>query len=165
MKRLLLVSILTLFGFVGLLSAQDKSKSMIQERVAYIKNNLTLSGAENNSFWKVYEQYLGEEIKIMDTYKKNLANQGINLGVSGTNKEIIASMSDKQITYMQDQKFELRKDLLNLQSTYHAKFKKILTPRHLQDMYDLEYKYKRELTKKKKEVKNMSPVNGGKKKR
>lgn len=168
MKKSVLVSILILLGFSITIFAQEKSINKIQERIAYMKSNLTLSGGENNSFWGIYEQYLNEEIKIMETYKKNLAKHGINLGISGTNKEVIANLSEKQIGYMQDQKFELRKNLLNLETTYHKKYKTILSPRHLQDFYNLEYKYKKELTKKKKELKNnepASPVNAGKKPR
>ena len=150
------------------LFAQDKSpKTMIQERLSYMKVNLSLSGKENQNFWSVYEQYLKDEMKAMNDYRKNLEKQGIKLGAPGTNKEIIENLTDKQLTYLQDQKFELRKTLLNLETTYYKKYKSILTPKHIHDLYNLEYKYKRELTQKKKEAKKdtTGPVNTGKKKR
>jgi len=150
------------------LFAQDKSpKTIVQERLSYMKVNLSLSGKENQNFWSVYEQYLKDEMKAMNDYRKNLEKQGIKLGAPGTNKEIIENLTDKQLTYLQDQKFELRKTLLNLETTYYKKYKSILTPKHIHDLYNLEYKYKRELTQKKKEAKKdtTGPVNTGKKKR
>lgn len=140
---------------------------MVKERLNYMRTNLTLSGSENQNFWKVYEEYLNAELKAMDTYRKNLEKQGIKLGAPGTNKEIIDKLSDKQLTYLQDQKFELRKNLLNLENSYYKKYKAILSPKTIQNLYNLEYKYKKTLTSKKKEVKkeDAGPVNTGKKKR
>lgn len=140
---------------------------MVKERLNYMRTNLTLSGSENQNFWKVYEEYLNAELKAMDTYRKNLEKQGIKLGAPGTNKEIIDKLSDKQLTYLQDQKFELRKNLLNLENSYYKKYKAILSPKTIQNLYNLEYRYKKTLTSKKKEVKkeDAGPVNTGKKKR
>jgi len=140
---------------------------MVKERLNYMRMNLTLSGSENQNFWKVYEEYLNAELKAMDTYRKNLEKQGIKLGASGTNKEIIDKLNDKQLTYLQDQKFELRKNLLNLENSYYKKYKAILSPKTIQNLYNLEYRYKKTLTSKKKEVKkeDAGPVNTGKKKR
>jgi hypothetical protein len=103
----------------------------------------------------------------LNSYRKNLEKQGIKLGSPGTNKEIIDKLTDKQLSYLQDQKFELRKTLLTLETTYYKKYKNILTPKHIQELYNLEYKYKREMTQKKKEAKKdtTGPVNTGKKKR
>ena len=168
MKRLWILLLVTALGATCTLSAQEKNpKVMAQERLAYMRKNLTLSGQENQNFWKVYEEFLNAEMKAMDTYRKNIEKQGIKLGAPGTNKEIIAKLSDKQITYLQDQKFEMRKNLLNIEVTYHKKFKTILKPHTLQKLYDLEYQYKRMMTKTKKEPKKEEPVyvNPGKKKR
>lgn len=151
------------------LFAQEKNpKTMIQERIAYMKANVAMSGAETQHFWPVYEEFLKAEMKTMEAYRKNLEKQGIKLGAPGTNKELIEKLNDKQLTYLQDQKFELRKSLLNLETSYHKKFKSILTPQHLQNLYNQEYLYKKNLTAKKKEAKKTEPtgpVNAGKKKR
>lgn len=155
-------------GATSALFAQEKSPAvMVKERLNYMRANLTLSATENQSFWKVYEEYLQAELKAMDTYRKNLEKQGIKLGIPGTNKEIIANLTDKQLSYLQDQKFELRKNLLNLETTYYKKYKTILSPRTLQNLYDTEYKYKKSLTSKKQDMKKepAGPVNAGKKKR
>ena len=169
MKRIWITLIVLAMCATTALFAQEKNpKAMIQERIAYMKANVPLSGTETQNFWPVYEEFLTAEMRAMDTYRKNLEKQGIKLGAPGTNKEIIEKLSDKQLTYLQDQKFELRKNLLNIETNYHKKFKAILTPQHLQDLYNKEYAYKKSLTNKKKEVKKIEPtgpINAGKKKR
>lgn len=169
MKKLWILLLVAALSATSTLSAQEKSpKTMVQERIAYMQRNLSMNGQENQNFWKVYEEYLNAEMKAMTTYRKNLEKQGIKLGAPGTNKEIIDNLSDKQLTYLQDQKFEMRKNILNIETTYHKKFKTILKPHTLQKLYDLEYKYKKTMTEKKKDAaKKEDPVfvNPGKKKR
>ena len=171
MKKVWITLIIIAVATSALFAQEKNAKTMAQERLTYMKDNLSLSSKEAQNFWSVYEQYLNEEIKALDTYRKNLEKQGIKLGAPGTNKEIIDKLSDKQLTYLQDQKFELRKNLLNLETTYYKKYKTLLTPKHLQDLYNLEYKYKRVVTQKRKEVnkdvkrENPIPMNPGKKKR
>ena len=168
MKRLWILLLVAALSATSTLSAQEKSpKAMVQDRLTYMQKNLTLSGQENQNFWKVYEEFLNAEMKIMTNYRKNLEKQGIKLGAPGTNKETIAKLSDKQLTYLQDQKFEMRKNILALETSYYKKYKSILKPHTLQKLYDLEYKYKKMMTEKKKEAKKDEPVfvNPGKKKR
>lgn len=168
MKRLWILLLVAALFATNTLFAQEKSpKAMVQARLEYMKKNLTLNGQENQNFWKVYEEYLNAEMKTMDTYRKNLDKQGIKLGAPGTNKEIIEKLTDKQLTYLQEQKFEMRKNILNLEATYYKKYKAILKPHTIQKLYDLEYKYKKTMAEKRKEVKKEEPVfvNPGKKKR
>lgn len=167
MKRLWITLVILTVSATALFAQEKSPSTLIQDRINYMKANLLLTGAENNQFWTVYEQFLNEEVKIMSNYRKNLEKQGIKLGAPGTNKETIEKLNDKQLTYLQDQKFEMRKNILNLETTYHKKFKAFMTPHHLQDLYNLEYKYKKEMTQKKAAAKKepTGPVNAGKKKR
>lgn len=169
MKKIwMTIAVMALCATAALYAQESTARAKIQQRIAYMKEHVQMSSAEAQNFWKVYEEYLVAEMKAMDAYRKNLEKQGIKLGAPGTNKEIIEQLSDKQLTYLQDQKFELRKTLLTLETTYYKKYKTILTPRHLQDLFNAEYKYKREVIAKKKEGKkeeSTAPVNTGKKKR
>jgi uncharacterized protein YxeA len=168
-KVLITLTVMALCAMTALYAQETNSKTMIQKRIDYMKEHVQLSGKESQNFWKVYEEYLNAEMKAMEAYRKNLEKQEIKLGAPGTNKEIIEKLSDKQITYLQDQKFELRKTLLNLEVTYYKKYKAILTPRHLQDLYNAEYQYKRQMTAKRKDAPKKDDstghVNTGKKKR
>jgi len=168
MKKLWITLIIMAVGATTALFAQEKSSfNIMQERFAYMREHLTLGEKEGDAFWKTYSQYLKEESAIMDAYRRNLEKQGIKLGAPGTNKVIIEKLSDKQLIYMQDQKFEMRKKISDLEIGYYKKYKTILTPRQIQKLYDLEYKYKKSLTAKKKGDKKEVPANisGSKKKR
>ena len=166
-KTWITLIVLAMCATTALFAQEKNPKAMIQERLSYMKANVSMSSSESQKFWPVYEAFLKEEMKAMDTYRKNLEKQGIKLGAPGTNKEIIEKLSDKQLTYLQDQKFEMRKNILNLETTYYKKYKTILKPHTIKKLYDLEYRFKKIMTEKKKEAKKEDPVyvNPGKKKR
>lgn len=157
----------------GLTQAQTKvdSEKMIKERVENMRANLKLSSAEAKAFYPAYEQFLRNEIKCHETYKQNLAKKGIKLNAPGQNKEIIESLKDDQLSYLQDQKFELRKSILNMETSFYKKLKTMLTPRHIQNFYNIDDKYKRQIIAKRqsenseKKAIDPSSVNSGKKRR
>ncbi len=131
--------------------AQDKPdvNKMVQDRISYMKENLKLSSAEGKTFWTAYEQYLRNEITYHNAFRDNLKKKGIPTPcVNCPNKEQV-ELSDKQITYLYDQKFELKKNLFNLESQFYKKAKEFLSPKHLQEFYKLDEKYKREMVHKK----------------
>lgn len=172
MKRLLSTICLLAICF-GLTQAQTKvdSEKMIKERVENMRANLKLSSAEAKAFYPAYEQFLRNEIKCHETYKQNLAKKGIKLNAPGQNKEIIESLKDDQLSYLQDQKFELRKNILNMETSFYKKLKTMLTPRHIQNFYNIDDKYKRQIIAKRqsenseKKAIDPSSVNSGKKRR
>lgn len=172
MKRLLSTICLLAICF-GLTQAQTKvdSEKMIKERVENMRANLKLSSAEAKAFYPAYEQFLRNEIKYHETYKQNLAKKGIKLNAPGQNKEIIESLKDDQLSYLQDQKFELRKNILNMETSFYKKLKTMLTPRHIQNFYNIDDKYKRQIIAKRqsenseKKAIDPSSVNSGKKRR
>ena len=168
MKRfLLIICLLASFTFG---QAQDKanSKKMVQDRIENMKNNLKLNATEGKTFWAAYEQFLNNEIKCHETFNANLSKKGIRLTPGKNNSEYISTFSDAQLTYLYDQKFELRKNLLNLETNFYKKCKGILTPKHIRKMYEIDEQYKREFIKAKKaeaaKPENL-PVNAGKKRR
>ena len=157
------------FGFAYAQEKTDAEK-MKNERIANMQLNLKLSPQEVNMFWPAYRQFLSNEIKYHETYRKNLEKRGIKLKEPGKNKEMIDKLSDKDLSYLQDQKFELRKNMLNLELSFYKKIKTMLTPRHIQDFYNIDEKFKREKVSKKRadaEKKSVTPsqVNPGVKRR
>lgn len=171
MKRIItLICLLT--AFVAAVQAQEKpdTEKMLKERMDNMRQNLSLSSSESKSFYTAYEQFLRSEIKYHETFRTNMEKNGIKQCVC-MNKESYANLTDKQMTYMQDQKFELRKNMLNLESTFYKKLKAILTPRHIQDFYRIDEQYRRDLVNKVKCQKNNTQteketyINSGKKKR
>lgn len=166
MKKLWITLLLVAVGATTLFAQEKSPKAKTQARLTYMKEHVTVSEKASQNFWKTYEQYLKDQMSVMETYKKNLEKQGIKIGAPGTNKEVIEKLSDKQLSYLQDQKLEMRKKMLDLEYSYHKKFKTMLTPRELQKLYDTEYQYKKTLTTAKKDPKKeVEHVNTGKKKR
>ncbi len=150
MKRIFIIAALLTFGVVAAF-AQEKldANKMIQNRVSYMKGALKLSAAESKAFWPAYEQFLRNEIKLHETYRKNIEKKGIkancpNCPNCDENKSC-EELTDEQITYLFDQKFELRKSLLTLETTFYKKIKTILTAKNLQEFYKKDEKFKRNL--------------------
>lgn len=157
------------FGFAYAQEKTDAEK-MKNERIANMQLNLKLTPQEAKLFWPAYRQFLDNEIKYHEAYRLNLEKRGIRLKEHGKNKEMIDKLSDKDLSYLQDQKFELRKNMHNLQLSFYKKIKSILTPRHIQDFYNIDEKFKREMVLKKQneaEKKSTTPsqVNPGVKRR
>jgi len=154
---------------LGSLFAQEKpdTEKMIKERIANMRANLKLNANESKTFWTAYEQFLRSEIKYHETYRTNLEKKGIKSCPGCTSS--CESMSDAQLTYMRDQRFELRKNLLTLETNFYKKLKTMLTPRHINDFYNIDEKFKRSKVSQKscssKSSSAPAPVNGGKKKR
>ncbi|MBQ6070576.1 MAG: hypothetical protein IJK85_02365 [Bacteroidales bacterium] len=169
MKRLIaFVCLMT--AFLCALQAQVKEdpNKIVKERMDNMRAKLKLSATESKTFWTAYEQYVRSEVKAFETYRNNLAKKGIKLNGPGQNKEVIDRLTDSQLTYLHDQKFELRKNLLNLESGFYKKIKGMLTPRHVHEYFNIENKYKQDMVNKKKaaaEEKPTGPVNAGKKRR
>ena len=157
------------FGFAYAQEKTDAEK-IKNERITNMQLNLKLTPQEAKVFWPVYKQFLSNEIKYHEAYKQNLEKRGIRLKEHGKNKEMIEKLSDKDLSYLQDQKFELRKNMLNLELSFYKKIKSVLTPRHIQEFYNIDEKFKRDMIAKRKgeaEKKSTAPsqVNSGVKRR
>lgn len=154
MKRILIISMLILTGFL-FANAQDKTDAnkLIQDRISNMKSNLSLNSTESKTFWSAYEQYLRAEVKYHETYRSNLEKKGIKPCCPNCDNTC-TSLKDDQITYLYDQKFELKKNLYTLESNFYKKAKSILTPKHLQEFYKIDERYKRSFVKNKKPASN-----------
>ncbi len=145
MKKTLLIFLWVVAGIIAA-NAQEKEKpdvnKMVEGRVDNMKSQLNLTDAESKTFWTAYEQYLQSEVKYHGTFVSNLEKKGIK-GCCPNCPSGCDDLTDTQITYLYDQKLELRKDLLNLESSFHKNIKSILTPKHLQEFYKIDERYKR----------------------
>lgn len=147
-RQLLLIILFVSTAFLALSQGNTDIDKLVQARMNYMKENLVLTNAESKDFWGMYEQFLRSEIKYHDTYRKNLSKKGVQGGCPSCT-ESCATLSDAQILYLYDQKFEIRKNILTLETSFYKKIKNVLTPKHLQDFYKLEERYKRNFVKNK----------------
>ena len=143
MKKILLTLTMVLCG-VWIVSAQSTTTDVekkIQNRVSYMKEHLKLNATEAKTFWAEYEKYLRSEMSYHETFRKNLESKKIKY--DPRNKESIENVPSELITYMMDQKMELKKNLNVLEANFYKKIKGILTPRHLFDFYTIDEQFKR----------------------
>ena len=154
MKRIFLVLTILLAGIVVSNAQENKidGNKMVQERLANMKAQFKPSATEAKTFWQAYEEFLRSEVKLHETYRTNLEKKGITANCPNCTKcdEKCNELTDAQITYLFDQKFELRKNLLNLETTFYKKMKSTLSAKHLQDFYKMDERVKRDLITKQK---------------
>lgn len=150
MKRLL-IALCLIAASVFTVKAQEKPdpNKMVQDRVTYMKENLKLNATESKTFWTAYEQYLRSEMTYHNLFRDNLKKKGINIQCPNCANKEPQELSDKQLTYKYEQKFELKKNLYTLETNFYKKISSILTPKHLDEFYRLDEKYKREIVYKK----------------
>lgn len=104
-------------------------------KVAFITKGLSLTPAEAEKFWPVYNEYQDKREavrkKMQENYKK-IREQADEL----TNEELLR-LSDEILQY--------RKQDVDLQLELHEKLKKILPPKKLAQLYVVEEDFKKEL--------------------
>ncbi len=152
MKRIYIIFTILILGiFSAAAQGKPDANKIVQDRINNMKEHLKLSTAEGKTFWTAYEQYLRNEVKCFSTYRSNLEKKGIKSGCADCHGKSSScdNLSDTQITYMFDQKYELKKNLLNLETSFYKKIKGILTPKHLQEFYKIDEQFKRTLSKNK----------------
>lgn len=148
MKRTCIIFSLILLS-ITFAFAQDHpdASKLISNRMANMKTKLKLTTNENKVFWTAYEQFLQVEINAHETFHKNIEKQGIKLSCPTCAVKEGMTLTDKQITYLYDQKIELRKKLLDNDISFHKKMKSMLTPKHMEDVYKIDEQYKRSMIK------------------
>lgn len=113
---------------------KDKVKAM---KIAYLTSELELTTEEAEKFWPVYNEYTAKKEDYYKTLKK-----------SKKEHNNIDELSDSQLEEMYQAHFKLKKQLLELENTYHAKFKNVLPARKVYQLHHSEETFKRELLKK-----------------
>lgn len=149
MKRIFIfIALVALSITISFAQEKPDANKMVQERLMNMKNKLKLDANESKVFWQSYEQYVRAEIKAHATFKTNLEKQGIKHNCPNCAGNENVEMTDAQIKYFYDQKFELRKKLLDNDLAFHKKVKTILSPKHMQSFYKIDEQFKRNLAKK-----------------
>lgn len=164
MKRIFFIAMLLVAG-IAASNAQDKidGNKIVQDRVLNMKTHFHPTATEAKTFWAAYEQYLRSEVKLHETYRANIEKKGIKMNCPNCpncdEEKKCEELTDSQITYLFDQKFELKKNLLTLETNFYKKLKTMLSPKHLQEFYKIDERYKRSLSvgKKKAEDSTKTP--------
>jgi hypothetical protein len=126
-----------------LMSQNGQRKQFIKDKIetqkiAYITNALSLTSAEAQQFWPVYNEFNDKNEELLKTFRKN------NIDERFVDPEKI---SDKEALDMADDQIIQAQRILDLRKKYHIEFKKVLPPKKLLKLYQAEKDFKKFLLK------------------
>ncbi len=133
--KTLLSYILVMICSVTLLVAQPDKTKIKEIKVAYFTEKLSLTKAESEKFWKVYDQYDEERHALRKAAKKP------------EDKKKFSEMTDKEIYDFIDYSFDMKEKELALQKKYFVEFKKILPAQKVVRLIHIEEQFRQYLFK------------------
>jgi hypothetical protein len=112
----------------------ELSRSALQtQRKALVAENLGISEQENSQFWSVYNDYRMAMSKPGDRQVKLITDYADSY-VSG-------QLSDEQANRFVKEFLSLQSDLLEVRKHYVKKFSKVLSPKKVMRLYQIENKF------------------------
>lgn len=140
MKKLILMTV----GLLSLLTAQaqervEKKEKIEAMKVAYITKELDLTAEEAQKFWPIYNAREAE----LQAVRKQMHHP------AGEKK--LEDMTDAEIEKMIQDQIALKQKELDIEKTYHAKFKEVLSIKKIALLYKAEREFKREVMRQWKE--------------
>jgi len=102
------------------------------EKKVLIAENMQLTEAEATAFWPVYDEYQGEQKKLIDRWIKLVEEYAANY----------ISMTDEVAEKLMKESMSIKKDRLQLEHQYFPKFNKVISAKKTARYYQLENKIK-----------------------
>lgn len=116
------------------------------QKVAYITKQLSLTSAEAQQFWPVYNEFSDKNEELLKAFRKNnIEDRDVD----------VETISDKEAMDMADDQIIQAQKILDLRKKYHAEFKKVLPAKKLLKLYQAERDFKKYLLKEIKERREM----------
>jgi len=123
--------ILLLFP-AGMLQAQTPARQRLEaQRVAFITEKLQLTPGEAQQFWPVYIEYRKKKMKIEQEKTRLVRNY--------SSQE--STLTDKEAEKIADEYVQLEKKQADLLVEYNARFKKVLPPKKVLQLYKAEKQF------------------------
>jgi hypothetical protein len=131
--REMLISLILLCLFpAGILQAQTPSRQRLEaQRVAFITEKLQLTPEEAQQFWPVYNEYRRKKMKL-EKEKTDLVR-----GYSSRE----STLTDQEAEKIADEYVQLEKKQADLLVEYNARFKKVLPPKKVLQLYKAEKQF------------------------
>lgn len=171
MKKLLLIGILCAFVFSLSAQADQKEKkldaakqpaqvapaspvpsdrpakcgsmdcqAMMKVKKEYIENNFKLDDKQKDAFWKAYDEYTQAEFNAFKQGRAVMEAAGLPNHVR---PDSVQYLSDAQILAVYNSKFVTRENLLTAERNFYRAIYNCLTPKQIDEYYQLERKFKR----------------------
>lgn len=144
--KLAILLVLILFSLPNYAQGGQRKKELKDkieaQKIAYITNTLSLTAAEAQQFWPIYNEFSDKNEELVKAFRKN------NIEDKEVNPETI---SDKEALEIADGQIIQAQQILDLRKKYHIEFKKVLPPKKLLKLYQAERDFKKFLLKEIKE--------------
>jgi Spy/CpxP family protein refolding chaperone len=116
---------------------KEKREKIKAQKIAFITDKLDLSPETAQEFWPVYNQ--AEELKENEVKEFRKTNNVKEMNLDKMNDEELMQVADNFIIHKQK--------INELDKIYHAKYKSILTPKQIIQLYESEKEFKLVLLK------------------
>lgn len=124
---------LNLFGQPGVGREHDMKREKIQaQKIAFITDKLELSPEVAQKFWPVYNEAQKMKEQEMKEFRKNNDVKDMRL----------EELSDEELTEIADNMILHQERMNDIDKTYHAKYKSILSPKQMVLLYESEKEFK-----------------------
>jgi len=139
--HVLLIALLALLITVATAQGQDRGERIEAWKVSFITEQLSLTPAEAQVFWPVFNQFDDERKALRKQYKTR----------AGAGQSSMKDLTDSQASTLINNEFEFLTKDLNLTKKYIADFREILPVRKVAALMTVENKFKKLLLSKIKE--------------
>lgn len=142
--------ILFIFVFVSESQAQRQPvRKALREKIearhtAFITEKVNLTPEEARVFWPVYNEYTAKRKEINKQLQQK--KQQTREGLDNLTEQELKELADAEIVFEQRQ--------LDLKKEYHARFKTILSPKKIIQLYEADRQFKKILLKRLQEFRN-----------
>lgn len=112
----------------------ERHEQIEARRVAFITRELSLTPAEAQEFWPVYNEYNQKRAQMMARHRQ----QRMNI-------ENLENLTEQQLLELADADIANMEEMVRLRREYHERFKKILPLKKVIQLYETERDFNRSL--------------------
>ena len=145
MKKLILIFLLALIIVPATTWAQQPSSKVTAKVIVlkrnFFKDSLNLNVDVSNLFWNKFDVFENREAVFHEEFKKDMESHGIDLRKN-------TKLTKEQSVYVIKKKLEMKEKILGLDQERFDAYEKILPAEDLIRYFDLDQKFKTEMTKK-----------------
>lgn len=145
MKKLILIFLLALIIVPATTWAQQPSSKETAKVIVlkrnFFKDSLNLNVDVSNLFWNKFDVFENREAVFHEEFKKDMESHGIDLRKN-------TKLTKEQSVYVIKKKLEMKEKILGLDQERFDAYEKILPAEDLIRYFDLDQKFKTEMTKK-----------------
>ncbi len=123
---------------------EDKRQEIESMKVAYITRKVQFTTEESQKFWAVYNEW----------YAEREAQRQAGKELRKRMRSLDGEISEAELDEMMSEKFDIERNLIDIEERYFQAFKKVISAEKLANFYQAEREFKRVLLNKLREGRN-----------